>query len=666
MRLAAVHGALEGKMVEILAKPRRQPRRGPLPFVAILSSSRVAFIALALSFTGAIGSAGAVGPSFPCTPAPIDALSRLTCSNDTLARSEIRMVQTYYTLRQLVGPDGQKPIKSEFLSFVVNTRRVCGLPPVEPTRDQSQFPLPANAANCVTASYDGQRTAWASRLSGPAAEEAARAPEQNIAVQGRLQSLDFLPKDATIDGVFGTGTRTALLAWQRAKNRPETGFFGNQDASILLAAAPSEPPDPLAKWRVKPLAQAEYHGNPVSLAYNNMSVSLNNDTVTDASVCAAGGINSAGDKDAISCRAIVAEISVDGAEVLTVVVGTLTDDSNIELFQIKAAVRTLDAAVALPQVIITAYSGGAHCCTSTTIATSGADGTWKSMTPPQIDGDVGYNFLDLTHDGSSVLVDAAEGFNYEFSSYAGSFSPTRIQKFNGRKLDDVTKDPRYRDFLLMQLRGMEASAAQSLSEQNGYLAGWVAQKTLVGQLDDGWRTMLSSYDRQSTNGRTACTLDKRVWVPGRYGSGLECPEGQEAMLQFPEALARHLLDLGYLTAAQSAQLGFDPVRIEAERQAATSRYEDQMLHGWFVITRAGTCMLSRTPVSPAAMVTGDRARGVEDDVAVLTSGDDGKPSVVRVGEPKGNGLLTAITFYRGVAKCESTRQQQKKDLEKLQ
>ena len=347
------------------------------------------------------------------------------------------------------------------------------------------------------------------------------------------------------------------------------------------------------------------------------------------------------------------------------VVETLTDDSNIDLFQIKAAVRTLDAAAIMPQVVITGYSGGAHCCTSTTIATSGADGTWKSMTPPQIDGDVGYNFLDLTHDGSSVLVDAAEGFNYEFSSYAGSYSPTRIQELTGSKLDDMTKDPRYRDFLLLQLRGMEASAAQGLSEQNGYLAGWVAQKTLVGQLDDGWRTMLRSYDRQSTNGRTACTLDKRVWVPGRYGSGLECPEGQEAMLQFPEALARHLLDLGYLTGVQSAQLGFDPVRIEAERQAATIRYEDQMLHGWFVINRNGTCMLSRTPVSPAAMVTGDRARGVEDDVAVLTAGDDGKPSVVRVGEPKGNGLLTAITFYRGVAKYKFTRQQQKKDLEKL-
>jgi hypothetical protein len=627
----------------------------------------VFWLAIAVLITGGGASAATVGPSFPCTPASIDVLNRLTCSNDTLARSEIRMVQTYYALRQLVGPDGQKAIKSEFLSFVVNTRRLCGLPPVEPTRDQSQFPLPANAANCVVASYDAQRTAWANRLTGPAAEEAARAPEQNIAVQGRLQSLGFIPNDATIDGVFGTGTRTGLLAWQRGGNRPETDFVGNQDASILLADAPPTPPDVFAKWRVKPLTQADFHGDRVTITYKNLQVSLNTETSPNGGASAAGGILSfsAADKDADSCPAIMERILVDGKEVMTEVVQVLTKDDNIEWLQIKAAIRRLDPATALPQVVISGFSGGAHCCTSTAIATSGADGVWKSVSAGQIDGDSGYNFFDLTHDGTSVIVDWAGGFNYHFSSYAGSNPPTRIQKFADGKLADVTKDPRYQEFLLAQLRSMEANAAQGgAQEPNGYLAGWVAQKALVGQLSDGWRTMLTSYDRKSTEGRDACALDKRVWVTGKYGSS--CPEGQEIMLSFPEALARHLVDLGYLTAGQSAQLGFDPVRIEADRQAATARYEEQFLNGWFLITRTGNCMLARTPVSPAAMVTADRARGVEDNVSILTSGDDGKPTIVEVGEPKGNGLVSSITFYRGGARCEALLQQQKKQLEKLQ
>ena len=65
---------------------------------------------------------------------------------------------------------------------------------------------------------------------------------------------------------------------------------------------------------------------------------------------------------------------------------------------------------------------------------SGADGIWKSVSAGQIDGDGGYRFLDLTHDGSSVLVAWADGFNYHFSSYAGSNPPTRIQKLTDASL----------------------------------------------------------------------------------------------------------------------------------------------------------------------------------------------------------------------------------------
>jgi hypothetical protein len=49
-------------------------------------------------------------------------------------------------------------------------------------------------------------------LSGPAAEAAARAPEQNLVLQGKLQSVGSIPKDGSIDGVFATGTRTAVLS----------------------------------------------------------------------------------------------------------------------------------------------------------------------------------------------------------------------------------------------------------------------------------------------------------------------------------------------------------------------------------------------------------------------------------------------------------------------
>ena len=221
----------EDAVVHSRQKSRSQSNAAPIRYVA------AALIAVCILSAGARASAESTGPGFPCTPTPLDALARLTCSDQSLVRAHVRMIQTYYALRQAVGPDGQKPLKSQFLSFIVNTRQACGLPPVEPNRNQSQVPLPEYSASCVTASYDRQRVAWASKLSGPAAEEAARAPEMNIAAQGKLQALGHIPKDTTADGVFGTGTRTGLLTWQHATGRPETGFFSDADAKVLLGSA---------------------------------------------------------------------------------------------------------------------------------------------------------------------------------------------------------------------------------------------------------------------------------------------------------------------------------------------------------------------------------------------------------------------------------------------
>ena len=340
------------------------------------------------------------------------------------------------------------------------------------------------------------------------------------------------------------------------------------------------------------------------------------------------------------------------------------DDTDINRLYLKAAIRRLDPKTTLPQVVITDYSGGAHCCTSTAVATEGPDGKWQVVSAGQMDGDMGFNFLDLDHDGSSVLVDDADGFLYQFASHAGSVSPTRIQKLTGTNLQDETKDPRYRGFLMRELKGMEHADVRSMYERNGYFAGWVAQKALVGQLMDGWRTMLAAYDHKATEGRSLCAVDERVWTKNSYGSR-DCPDGQERLVAFPEALALHLVKLGYITPEQSAALGYDPAKVKSDSKAATTRYEEQMNTGWLVITRAGKCALARAPRSPADLIAADRADGTEDNVIVVKSDSDNKALVVRVGKPRGNGLESVVTFYRGSAKCTALQQEQQKELERL-
>ena len=642
-------------------------RIGPPRFVRLRLLVSPALLALGILAAGGKASAANIGPSFPCSPAPTDALTKLACSDPTLALADIRMVQTYYALRQFVGLEKQKPLKSELLSFMVSTRGSCGLPPVEPKRDQSADSLPLTAASCVAAAYDAERIAMARRLSGPAVEEAARAPDRNIALQAKLQSLGYLPKDATIDDVFGIGTRVAIMAWQNATGRPATYFLSNADAAVLLGdASPSAPVDPLAKLRGKPFANADYRGQPLALEYKNLQVSVEAEKSQAPEVCGTpnGGILSLGSaQDTKSCRAVIAKVTVDGKEAARAQLALLDADEDAEKLAIKVAIRRLDNATALPQVVISGYSGGAHCCTTTAVATAGSDGTWKFVSLGGIDGDGGFSFLDLDHNGSSVLVAVDETFNYEFASYAGSVDPTLIRRFADGALHGATKEPQYRGFLLEELRTMEREDASG-SERNGYLAGWIAQKALVGQFEEGWPAVVRSYDRHSTLGLDGCAVDKSVWTKNQYGS-LDCPEGQQVQRTFPEALALQLADLGYVTPEQITKVGFDLASVEAQRTKATALYAQRMADGWFVITNAGNCALSSRVQSPADMITGDRARGLEDIVNVLESGDDGKPVAVRVGEPEANGLLSTMTFYRGAAKCESTRQSQKNQLDNL-
>jgi hypothetical protein len=90
-----------------------------------------------------------------------------------------------------------------------------------------------------------------------------------------------------------------------------------------------------------------------------------------------------------------------------------------------------------------------------------------------------------------------------------------------------------------------------------------------------------------------------------------------------------------------------------------ARHEDRS-----ICRAADNCALPRSPSSPAAMITAARSRGVEDDFAVLMTGDDGKPVVVRVDEPN-RLVVPSVTFYRGLAICEAARQRQKKEIENL-
>ncbi len=207
--------------------------------------------------------------------------------------------------------------------------------------------------------------------------------------------------------------------------------------------------------------------------------------------------------------------------------------------QTEARMLRLDLKTPVPQVVMTAFTGGAHCCTVTRIATAQTPDQWRVLDAGQLDGD-GYRFADVDNDGAMELASFDNAFLYAFDSYAASYAPTRIAKLEGSDINDVTDEPRYRGFLLRKVEEMEADARKDpkLWHSNGFLGGWVAAKSLVGQIDNAWRRMLSSYDRNSDWSLDECTTGEELD---------KCPKDKVRHQSFPEALNKLLVDNNYPT-----------------------------------------------------------------------------------------------------------------------
>ncbi|HQF30527.1 MAG TPA: hypothetical protein PLJ34_03690 [Hyphomicrobiales bacterium] len=204
----------------------------------------------------------------------------------------------------------------------------------------------------------------------------------------------------------------------------------------------------------------------------------------------------------------------------------------------EATIVEMDPSNPYPEVVFTSFSGGAHCCTNVQIAVSDGTGKhWEAVEAGDFDGGGENVVSDADGDGRGELVLPDNAFYYAFDCYACSAAPLTVKRLEGRKLRDVSREPRYERLMRDHLAGLESwGTDQDIRRSNGYLAGWVASKSLVGEGAEAWATMLKSYDRSSDWGLETC---KRPQPDG------SCPQGQSIRLTFPEALAAFLAEHGY-------------------------------------------------------------------------------------------------------------------------
>ena len=199
----------------------------------------------------------------------------------------------------------------------------------------------------------------------------------------------------------------------------------------------------------------------------------------------------------------------------------------------RFAVIQLDENQSSRQVLFSSYSGGAHCCASLTLLEVSDDG-WRRTELGTWDGDVPRLPRDLDGDGVREFTFVDQRFLYAFDSYAGSWAPTVIIAVNDGRMRDVSSERRFRAVYRRDLADMRNACVE---RANGACAAFVATAARVGELDEAWAVMLSSYDQTSDwTYPSACRVRARS----------SCPSGAEVQFaSFPESLHWFLGEYGY-------------------------------------------------------------------------------------------------------------------------
>lgn len=201
---------------------------------------------------------------------------------------------------------------------------------------------------------------------------------------------------------------------------------------------------------------------------------------------------------------------------------------------VSVQIAEIDPGNPNPEVVVSFYTGGAHCCSDTSVITSSADGsTWKTVDIGEFDGGP-MLATDLNGDGRYEFRTRDNAFLYAFACYACSEAPLEVLAVENGVVKNVTTEASFKPAHAAYLKSMISNVPGE--DVNGFLAGYVGEKILLGEGKQAWDLMLAYYDKASDWGLEVC--DQPLNDDG------EC-SGQEIKLTFPDALERLLKENGY-------------------------------------------------------------------------------------------------------------------------
>lgn len=198
-------------------------------------------------------------------------------------------------------------------------------------------------------------------------------------------------------------------------------------------------------------------------------------------------------------------------------------------YGVNYGVLRLDPDHSTNDVLVSGFSGGAHCCSINAIA-SLIKGQWQQLPQFSIDGDaIAHAPVDLNHDGTPDFRLRDDAFLYKFTDYAESDPPMRYFRVDDGRWVDESVTPSFRP---LYKRDMELLQPECGKGENGACASYVAVAARAGRFPAAWRFMLAHFNRADT------------WdIPDCMPAGGEC---NTTTRDYVGALARFLRANGYI------------------------------------------------------------------------------------------------------------------------
>lgn len=244
---------------------------------------------------------------------------------------------------------------------------------------------------------------------------------------------------------------------------------------------------------------------------------------------------------------LVMSPETDGMRTATVTVSengeTVFENVQEELFSIvygpHLRIVEMDTSNDTPELYVSTYTGGAHCCNDVFVASKTADG-WKEVDVGFFDGDPERLYpRDLDGDGQAEVKTYDNSFLYEFASYAGSYAPTQILGFRDGAVVDISGEKNFEWELRGAIDAM-GEIPEAGERRNSWLAAYAAMLIRLGE-DDPLDYAISAHDASVDWGMLRCTVPEVDY---------SCPEGKQENIGFKAALTAFLTENGYLEAKQ--------------------------------------------------------------------------------------------------------------------